>query len=73
MAAITGPMIGVILALCVDAFVILWLIETFYSGDGGRERRSVDSEGRWDEGRPKTWPQEGEHAETGPIMRLRDD
>ena len=71
--AITGPTVGVILALCVDAFVILWLVETFYNGGDVRERRSIDSEERWDGGRQETWPREDEDAEIGEIMRLRGD
>ena len=71
--AITGPMVGVILALCVDAFVLLWLVETFYYGGDGRERRSVDFEERWDDGGQETWPREDEDAEIGAIMRLRGD
>ena len=71
--AISGPMVGVILALCVDAFVILWLVETFYNGSDVRERRSIDSEERWDGGRQETWPREDEDAEIGAIMRLRGD
>ena len=71
--AITGPMVGFILALCVDAFVILWLVETFYSGDGGRERRSGHFEESWDDGGWETRPREDEDAEIGAIMRLRGD